>query len=580
MRSSHYHDNGAWSLVSVTADHLQVYIINTGNGEEMRLNYDKEKNGFGYPPETLWKQEVESDRGIVASEYPLATDVGKIIIESGGNAIDAAISMAFVLGVTEPYMSGVGGLGLGIVSINGKSTVINGQTVSPRSLEISEFAIAGSTGDGFFGWPLVRDNNNQMGPKSVTVPTEIAVLGEMHRIGANLEWRDLIAPSIKFAENGFECDWITSLSLLAERKKLDAYESASNIFFPGGVTPFPDLIYDRGIRIVQKDLAGTLRKIAEDGPESLYSGDLARKLSSRVKEDGGYLNMIDLEEYRVNVSEPESLLSGKYNVLTTSGFNGGPTIRDIVGSMEKHHKGDPPFTDIADESSEWIRLGTAALTRRKANMGHGENTRSEINPEDKRLGISGFSSGRMDESTTYLAVVHEEIGVSLNMTLLSRFGSGYVVPGLGVLMNNGCLWFDPARGNPNSIGAGVPHLENIAPVMLTSGGKLSGIVGSAGGRRIMPTNSQIIFNLTRLGYDARGAVLRPRVDFSAVPVLIDRRLDISTLQKIRRISGARVEYSELSLGRHSFASPIALWRMDGNWGCGIDPATVSSAKAT
>ena len=166
------------------------------------------------------------------------------------------------------------------------------------------------------------------------------------------------------------------------------------------------------------------------------------------------------------------------------------------------------------------------------------------------------------------------------MTLLSRFGSGYVVPGLGVLMNNGCLWFDPARGNPNSIGAGVPHLENIAPVMLASGGKLSGIVGSAGERRIMPTNSQIIFNLTRLGFDARGAVLRPRVDFSAVPVLIDRRLDISTLQKIRRISGARVEYSELSLGRHSFASPIALWRMDGNWGCGIDPATVLSVKAT
>lgn len=82
-----------------------------------------------------------------------------------------------------------------------------------------------------------------MGPKSVTVPTEIAVLGEMHRICANLERRDLIAPSIKFAENGFECDWIISLALLAERKKLDAYESASNILFPGGVAPFPDLNY-------------------------------------------------------------------------------------------------------------------------------------------------------------------------------------------------------------------------------------------------------------------------------------------------------------------------------------------------
>ncbi|MCL4336677.1 MAG: gamma-glutamyltransferase family protein, partial [Candidatus Thermoplasmatota archaeon] len=116
--------------------------------------------------------------------------------------------------------------------------------------------------------------------------------------------------------------------------------------------------------------------------------------------------------------------------------------------------------------------------------------------------------------------------------------------------------------------------------MLTSGGKLAGIVGSAGGRRIMPANSQIIFNLTRLGYDAREAVLRPRVDFSTVPVLVDRRLGDSTLEEIRRKSGTRVEYSELSLGRHSFASPIALWRMDGTWGCGLDPATVSSARAT
>lgn len=124
------------------------------------MKRDKLKNGFGYPPETLWKQEVESDTGIVASEYPLATEVGKHIIESGGNAIDAAISMAFALGVTEPYMSGVGGLGLGIVSINGKNTVIDGQTISPRNLETDEFTIVGSTDREFFGWPMVKDDNN------------------------------------------------------------------------------------------------------------------------------------------------------------------------------------------------------------------------------------------------------------------------------------------------------------------------------------------------------------------------------------------------------------------------------------
>ncbi len=544
------------------------------------MTRDKLKNGFGYPPETLWKQEVESDTGIVASEYPLATEVGKHIIESGGNAIDAAISMAFALGVTEPYMSGVGGLGLGIVSINGKNTVIDGQTISPRNLETDEFTIVGSTDREFFGWPMVKDNNNQVGPKSITVPTEIAVLGEMHRLGANLEWQDLIAPAIEFAENGFECDWMTSLALLAEREKLNKFESACRIFFPDGITPFPDLIYDRGTRIIQKDLASTLKKIAIDGPETLYSGDLAKKMSSRIREDGGYLDMSDLEEYRVNISEPELIGAGKYTVATTPGLNGGPTVRDIVRSMEERHKDNPPFTDIAEESAEWIRVGNGALARRKATMGYNGNLKSERNSENKRLGASGLSGGRMDESTTYLAVVHEGIGVSLNMTLLSRFGSGYVAPGLGVLMNNGCLWFDPVLGTPNSIGAGIPPLENIAPAMLTSGGKLAGIVGSAGGRRIMPANSQIIFNLTRLGYDAREAVLRPRVDFSTVPVLVDRRLGDSTLEEIRRKSGTRVEYSELSLGRHSFASPIALWRMDGTWGCGLDPATVSSARAT
>ena len=167
----------------------------------------------------------------------------------------------------------------------------------------------------------------------------------------------------------------------------------------------------------------------------------------------------------------------------------------------------------------------------------------------------------MDESTTYLAVVHEGIGVSLNMTLLSRFGSGYVAPGLGVLMNNGCLWFDPVLGTPNSIGAGIPPLENIAPAMLTSGGKLSGIVGSAGGRRIMPANSQIIFNLTRLGYDAREAVLRPRVDFSAVPVLVDRRLGDSTLEEIRRKSGILLAFRTGPLYRRSEMFLSALKRM-------------------
>jgi gamma-glutamyltranspeptidase/glutathione hydrolase len=183
-----------------------------------------------------------------------------------------------------------------------------------------------------------------------------------------------------------------------------------------------------------------------------------------------------------------------------------------------------------------------------------------------------------DGSTTHLCVVDAAgNAVSLTQTLLSLFGSKVVVPGTGVLMNNGMMWFDPEPGRPNSIAGGKRPVANMAPIVVSRDGQAVASIGSSGGRKILNCHAQLLANMLDYGLSMQPAISAPRIDASTPSLLADRRIAPATLADLRR-RGHPVAVRDEDLLTIDFASPVGIRRAaDGTLHAGVDqfyfPAT-------
>ncbi|MDP9366040.1 MAG: gamma-glutamyltransferase, partial [Chloroflexota bacterium] len=175
-------------------------------------------------------------------------------------------------------------------------------------------------------------------------------------------------------------------------------------------------------------------------------------------------------------------------------------------------------------------------------------------------------------STTHLCVVDRDgMAVSLTQTLLSAWGSRVVVPGTGVLLNNGMMWFDPEPGRPNSVAGGKRPLSNMAPAMVVRDGRAVAALGASGGRRIMNANAQLVMNLVDHRLSMQPAIAAPRVDASTPELLVSARLPVATSDALAA-RGHRVAVRDERLFTSDFASPVGIWiGSDGLLRGGADP---------
>ena len=459
---------------------------------------------------TITKPAVESAGGLVASHHYLASEVGAEMLRAGGNAVDAAIAAGLAIGVVEPWMSGIGGIGYLLYRPAGEDRVwcVDMNTRAPAGIDPADYPLAEGVGGDPFGWPAVKDARNLEGYGAFCVPTYVdGAATALARFGTR-SWAEALAPAIDLAERGMPCDWYATLRICLGAAGLTRFAESARIFLPGGVPPAQDWGGEMS-RIVQGNLPKTLRRLSEAGPRDFYEGEIAASMIADVAAGGGRLEAAELAAVRTEVGEAARLDYRGGAVHTAPGLTAGPSLHQALRLLDASLRpggrpGPDAYAAYADALAE-------TYAWRLEKMGH-----------------DGLEAA--PTTTTHLSVVDREGNlVALTQTLLSMFGSRVTLPGTGILLNNSMVSFDPRPGRANSIAPGRRPLSNMCPAIVEREDGLGFAVGSSGGRRIMPAVLQYVSFLSDFGLSVDEAIHQPRIDSSGGPtVTVDARLDAAT----------------------------------------------------
>jgi gamma-glutamyltranspeptidase/glutathione hydrolase len=479
------------------------------------------------------KTEAVARNGMVTAEHHLAAEAGVEIMREGGNAVDAAVAAAFVMGVVEPFTSGIGGIaGLVIRRADGTSTAIDGGTRAPKAARPDMFELlGGGARAGMYAWPAVKDGANIEGPLSVGVPGQVAALCHALDRHGTMPRSRVMEPAIDIARDGFEVDWYVSLSLAMYHERLSKAGDAKRIFFrPSGAPLRPPIGTEPSDKLVQRDLANALEAIARDGPRVLYEGELGSAIAAGVRAGGGILAEDDLRGYAPSEAVPLATMYHGHQLLTLPGLTGGPTVARALTIL------DPFALGAAGQgSADHLHLVAEAL---------------------RGAFLHRFSS--LADHTTHLNVIdRDRTMVALTQTLGQGFGSGYVPKGTGVVLLDTMTWFDPVPGHPNSVAPGKRVLWAGSPSLLLKDARPFLAVGAPGGRKIMSAVTQSIVNVVDFGDGPQDAVNRPRVHDEGEGLLVDARVPASVRAELSE-RGHAIELKEETLMSAWFARPQAI----------------------
>jgi gamma-glutamyltranspeptidase/glutathione hydrolase len=501
------------------------------------------------------KPVTRSKLGLVASQSRIAAEAGAEILAEGGNAIDAALATAFALTVTEPWMSGIGGIGSMIVHIakDKKTHAVDYGPIAAQGIDPKRYPLTGAPGrEDLFGWPGVVDDRNVHGYESIAVPGSVAGFGLVHDRFGKLAWKKLLGPAIRLAKQGLRVDFWTTLNIAAEAGDLRNDPVARKTYLRDDLPPVPTATVSMPY-LDLGPLAQTLERIAKAGWKDYYKGDLAQSIAADLKAGGSAIRREDLEAYAARLSEPLTVERNGVTLNTMPGLFAGPTFKAAFGNVPESLGTKP--------GAKAFGAYAQALSKAYAD----------------RLERMGQEDVKGKGTTTHLATVDAEGNmVSLTNTLLSRFGSRSVLPGSGILMNNGMMWFDPRPGQPNSIGPGKRPLTNMCPVIATRDGKGWFAIGGSGGRKILPAVMQICSFLADFDMSLEDAFHQPRIDVSGPgKANADHRLDAKSKAAVAKaVTMTEVEPTAFP---GNFANPIAVKR-DGKWNEGMTNVNLPSAS--
>lgn len=434
----------------------------------------------------------------VASAHPLATQAGIEILQAGGNAFDAAIAVSAALAVVEPYSSGIGGGGFWLLhrAGDGKQVMIDGRERAPLA------AHAGLYLDELGG---VVPRASMDGALAAGIPGEPAALAHLARHYGRLPLATSLAPAIGLAESGFETDEHYRDMARFRLPVLQRFASSGDIFLSNGEVP------PSGALIRQPELANTLKALASQGQRGFYEGEIARRLVSGVRAAGGIWALDDLKQYQVVERQPVTFdYRGMRIVAAAPPSSGGialatmlqilngydldrlqepDRIHLIVEAMRRAYRdraeylGDPDVVTPPAErlTHPWYAAGLRASIRL-----------DRATPSESLPGIVDVAEGA---DTTHFSIIDREGNrVAATLSINYPFGSGYVVPGTGVLLNDEMDDFSAKPGVPNAYGlvgaqanaiaAGKRPLSSMTPAFVESEAGVA-VLGTPGGSRII-----------------------------------------------------------------------------------------------
>lgn len=488
--------------------------------------------------------------GIIASQSRRAAEIGAEVLAAGGDCIDAVIATTFALNVLEPWMSGMGGGGAMVLyrARDNRYEVIDYGMRAPLSLRVEDYPITGhGAASDLFPWARVKDDRNLHGPGSVAVPGVVAGMEEAHRRHARLPWKDLIAPAARLAGEGLLVDWWTTLMIASSAAELRRYSASAETYLKDGLPPNAQWGIKAEVRLPQQKLQATLAHLAEQGARDFYHGDLAKSIAADLKADGGSLSAEDLAAFRAHLREPLAIPYRGGKVFATPELTAGPTLAHTLRVLQQQPKPGPGAPDAAAYSAYALSL-QSAYRERLQDMGDADGKRA--------LGAEYLAPG----CTTHFSVVDRHGNMAaVTQTLLSTFGSKYVLPQSGITLNNGIMWFDPAPGTTNSLAPGKRCLTNYTPVVAETADGRRLALGASGGRRILPAVTQLLSFVMDYGMDLDAAIHQPRIDASEGAIVIgDRRLPAAAREELsQRFAYEETQVQALPM---KFACPSIVMR--------------------
>ena len=460
-----------------------------------------------YESWSIRKPAVRAAGGIVTSQHHLASQVGARMLEAGGNAVDAAVATGLAIGTVEPWMSGLGGGGFMLVHVAAerRTYAVKFGMRAPVGIDPAAYPLADGVDADLFGWPAVVEDRNVLGPLSIGVPGFVAGhAAALERFGTR-SWRDAIAPAVELAHRGMTVDWYATLKIASEAASLSRFAETARVYLPGGLVPSPG--WGGPAPVIRLGALGkTYARLRDAGPRDFYEGEIARMIVRDCNDAGSPLAEGDLAGYAAGIVDADRHEYRNALVHAAPGLSAGPTLRHaltLLGDRFAPAGGNP-------DAGAYLAYASCLLDAWRHRLA---------------------TMGDVDDSpapgcTTHLSVADKDGNVvALTQTLLSIFGSRVVLPGTGILMNNGMMWFDPRPGRPNSIAPGKWPLSNMCPTIVERADGLRFAAGASGGRRIMPAVFQLVSFLVDYAMSMDDAMHTPRIDASGADlVTADRAL--------------------------------------------------------
>jgi gamma-glutamyltranspeptidase/glutathione hydrolase len=476
---------------------------------------------------------VRSTKGMVVTDNAVATNVGRDVLASGGNAADAAVATAFALAVAYPTAGNIGGGGFVVSRMHGEV----------KALDFRETAPAAATRDMYLDASGKPKPEAREGIKSVGVPGSVAGLWELHqKLGSKKKtWAELLAPAIALAENGFPVDDAFLSTLEIGRKRLEKHPVSAALFLPNGAPPA------KGTMFKNPELATVLRRI-EKGPKGFYEGPTAEAIAAQMKSEGGLVTLADLKKYQAKWRAPIVFKYRGHEVASMPPpSSGGVTLAMICHIVEGFD-----VAKLGHQTPEELHVVFEAMRRayaaRNAKLGDpdfvkmpvaellsdawAKEQRGTILPDratpSSQIETKGPASASGPHTTHFAVVDAAGDVVAMTTTINFWYGSGVTVKGGGFVLNNemddfaavpgAANGFGLVQGEANAIAPGKRMLSSMAPTIATGpDGKVVLVAGAAGGPTIITAVFHELSNVVDFGLDVGAAVSAPRFHMQHLP---------------------------------------------------------------
>ena len=471
--------------------------------------------------------------GMIVAPEPPAVEAGAQVLMRGGNAIDAAVTCAFVEGIVNPMNCGIGGYMLATLHLadaaggTGQTFALDapalaGSQTTPAMWE------ADSLGPNPEGWGfLVRDRANYMGYSSICTPGAVRGLATLLARYGTITWADAIAPAARIAREGFMIGQTLAASwrnrardprLCASLDCIEANPEARRIYLRDNGEP-----YEAADLLRNPDYADTLERLAARGPDDYYTGELAGEISRDLVANGSFVTADDLAAYRMRDVQPVAGTYRGWALHTSPPPHGGPTLLAALNILE-----GADLAGMSHNSPEYIyRVSMAlkaAFADRNPYLGDPEFVDVPLDwMISKARGAEWqrhIAAGRPivvgyvppePPDTTHVSVVDRH-GNCVALTHSLGSGSGVITPGRGFIYNNSMCNFNPLPGTANSIAPRKSRTTGMAPTVVYRDGRPVLVIGAPGGTKIITSVLQVLLNIVDFGMNPSEAVLAPRFD--------------------------------------------------------------------